>query len=43
MVDQITAAMIRNTTVKKLDMCNCAITDESVEVFCIFVIHFLVP
>ena len=32
MVDNITTAMVNNTSVTKLDMCNCAITDECMEV-----------
>jgi len=33
MVDNITSAMVNNTKVTKLEMCNCAITDDSVEGF----------
>lgn len=33
MVDNITAAMVDNKYVKKLEMCNCSITDESIEGF----------
>ena len=32
MVDNITTAMVDNKHVKKLEMCNCSITDESIEV-----------
>lgn len=33
MIDNITSAMVDNTSVTKLDMCNCAITDESIDGF----------
>ena len=32
MIDNITSAMVDNTSVTKLDMCNCAVTDESIDV-----------